>query len=48
MEIDNLKQREHDPDKIKSIIMEICRDRYLSAREISKLLNKGEDYIKRK
>jgi ATP-dependent DNA helicase RecG len=47
-EIDSLKQREHAPDKIKSIIMKICKDRYLSAKQISKLLNKGEDYIKRK
>ena len=47
-EIDILNRREHDSDKIKGIIKEICKDRYLSARQISGILNKGEDYIKRK
>jgi ATP-dependent DNA helicase RecG len=47
-EIDLLNRREHNPDKIKGIIKEICKDRYLSARQISGILNKGEDYIKRK
>jgi len=47
-EIDFLNRREHDSDKMKSIIKEICKDRYLSAKQISGLLNKGEDYLKRK
>ena len=47
-EIDILNRREHDSNKIKGIIKEICKDRYLSARQISGILNKGEDYIKRK
>lgn len=47
-EIDILNQREHDSDKIKGIIMEICKERSLSAKQISGILNKGEDYIKRK
>ena len=47
-EIDLLNRREHNSDKIKVIIKEMCKDRYLSAKQISGILNKGEDYIKRK
>jgi ATP-dependent DNA helicase RecG len=47
-EIGDLLRREHNSEKIKGIIKEICKDRYLSAKQISGILNKGEDYIKRK
>ena len=46
--ISQLNQREHDRDKVKSIILDICSIRAFKANEIATYLNKGEDYVKRK
>lgn len=46
--IDELKQRVHDSDKIREIILEICENHFLKASQIATILNKGEDYLKRK
>lgn len=47
-EIENLKRREHNVVKVKTIIMKICADKYLKASQISEILGRGEGYIKRK
>ena len=46
--ISELKSREHDVEKVKNIIHEICGDKYVKARHIAEALGKGEDYVKRK
>ena len=46
--IDELNQREHDSDKIKDIIIELCALKTMKASEIAGYLKKGESYIKRK
>ena len=46
--IEQLNQREHDTEKIKSIILDMCAFRAMKAIEIAGYLNKGEGYIKRK
>jgi ATP-dependent DNA helicase RecG len=46
--IAELKQREHDADKIKDIIVDLCKIRAMKATEIAGYFGKGEDYIKRK
>jgi ATP-dependent DNA helicase RecG len=43
-----LKERESNPEKIKEIIVEICRIRYFRLIEIASLLQKGDNYISRK
>lgn len=43
-----LHKREHDPEKVKAIILEICGQRPAKATEIAALLRKGEKYVKRK
>lgn len=45
--IEELKKREHDQSKIKSIIQEICKDNFVKATDIASVLKKGEHYIKR-
>ena len=46
--ISELKQREHDHEKVESIVLEICQTQFAKATHVAQLLNKGEDYIKRK
>ena len=46
--IGELKQREHDNERVEAIILEICETRYVRALHIAQILGKGEDYIKRK
>jgi ATP-dependent DNA helicase RecG len=46
--IEQLNQREHDIEKVKSIILEMCAIRAMKAIEIAGHLNKGEGYVKRK
>lgn len=46
--IAQLNQREHDAEKIKAIIKDLCAIRAMKAVEIAFYLNKGDDYIKRK
>ena len=46
--IEELNQREHDSDKIKDIIIELCALKTMKASEIASYLKKGESYIKRK
>jgi ATP-dependent DNA helicase RecG len=46
--IAQLSQREHDVEKIKTIIKDLCAIRAMRAVEIASYLNKGDDYIKRK
>jgi len=43
-----LKQREHDKQKVIEIIKNLCSIRALSSDEIAGILNKREDYIRRK
>ena len=47
-QIANLKAREHDASKVKSIIIQLCSKRAVKAVAIAKALGKGEDYVKRK
>lgn len=46
--IGELKKREHDTKKVEAIILEICKNRPVKASHVAEILNKGEDYIKRK
>ncbi len=46
-QISQLKQREHDTDKLKKIIREICAEQFVKATEIAAALSKGETYVKR-
>lgn len=46
--IKQLNLREHDIDKIKGIILDLCAFRTMKATEIAAYLDKREDYIKRK
>lgn len=46
--IEQLNQREHDTEKVKGIILDICAIRAMKAIEIAAYLNKGEGYVKRK
>ncbi len=46
--IAELNQREHDAEKVKAIILDICAIRAMKAIEIASYLSKGEGYIKRK
>ena len=46
--IEQLNQREHDIEKVKSIILDMCAIRVMKAIEIAGYLNKGEGYVKRK
>lgn len=46
--IKQLNQREHDSEKVKNIILDICAIRAFKATEIAAYLNKGEGYVKRK
>jgi ATP-dependent DNA helicase RecG len=46
--ISALKQREHDNEKVESVIQDICQVHYVKATHVAQALNKGEDYIKRK
>ena len=41
--IAELKQREHDADKIKDIIVDLCKLRAMKAIEIAGYFGKGED-----
>lgn len=47
-EITSIERRVNDPDKIISLIIKICAHRPHTSDEIAKLLNKREDYIRRK
>ena len=46
--IEQLNQREHDIEKVMSIILDMCAIRAMKAIEIASYLNKGEGYVKRK
>ncbi|MFV0505446.1 MAG: ATP-binding protein [Bacteroidales bacterium] len=46
--IGQLKNREHNHDKVKDIVRELCKDDCVNAGTISKLLKKGEVYVRRK
>lgn len=46
--IEQIKDREHDIAKVKSIIIDLCAFKTMKASEIAKYLNKGDDYLKRK
>jgi len=46
--INQLNQREHDSEKVKNIILDLCAIRAMKAIEIARYLNKGEGYVKRK
>lgn len=46
--IEQLNQREHDTEKVKSIILDMCAIRAMKAIEIAAYLHKGEGYVKRK
>lgn len=46
--ISELKKREHNHEKVEDIIIEICDEHYVKAVHVAEILNKGEDYIKRK
>lgn len=46
--IEQLNQREHDIEKVKSIILDMCAIRVMKAIVIAAYLNKGEGYVKRK
>lgn len=46
--IAELKKREHDADKIKDIIVDLCKFKVMKATEIAGYFGKGEDYMKRK
>ena len=47
VKVNNLKKRENDPAKLTEIIKEICSLRAYSSNEISVILNKREDYIRK-
>ncbi|EON78133.1 hypothetical protein ADIS_1330 [Lunatimonas lonarensis] len=47
-QLDLLNQREHDAAKVKDIITKICAKEHVKAVHIAAVLNKREDYIKRK
>jgi ATP-dependent DNA helicase RecG len=46
--IEQLNQREHDTEKLKSIILDMCAIRAMKAIEIAAYLHKGEGYVKRR
>lgn len=46
--IAGFNKREHNAEKVKDIIKELCAIRAMKAVEIASYLNKGDDYIKRK
>ncbi len=46
--INALKEREHNPNKIEAIILEICTTGFVQATHVAKTLKRGEDYVKRK
>lgn len=46
--VSNIKQRENDPTIIKEFIIEVCALRAYKSLELSVMLNKREDYIRRK
>lgn len=46
--ISQLKKREHDHEKVRNIILDICSIRPFMAIEIARYFGKGEDYIKRR
>jgi len=46
--IAQLNKREHDVEKIKDTIKDLCAIRAMKATEIAMCLGKGDDYIKRK
>jgi len=46
-EILSLKARERDSEKIKKIIVQLCKDQELSISEIASILNKEENWISR-
>jgi ATP-dependent DNA helicase RecG len=47
-EIEALKQKEHDYQKIAQIIKRLCSIKALTSNEIAIILNRREDYIRRK
>ena len=46
--INQLGERVHDAQLIKTIVQEICKTDYFKSSEIAELLDKREDYVKRK
>jgi len=47
-EINSLKQREHNVEKITRIIKKLCTIKSMNSHETAELFGKREDYIKRK
>jgi len=47
-EIKDISPKEHDADKVKSIIKKLCAVKPMKSAEVAELLGKREDYIKRK
>lgn len=45
--IESLKQREHDTQKVRDIILDLCEDKFYKATQIADILGKGENYVKR-
>jgi ATP-dependent DNA helicase RecG len=48
LRLNDLKKREHDSDKVRRIISEVCGQRAVKATEIAEIFGKGEAYMKRK
>ena len=46
--INALKEREHNPNKIEAIILDICATGFVQATHVAEILKRGEDYVKRK
>jgi ATP-dependent DNA helicase RecG len=46
--IEQLNKREHDAEKVKNIILDLCSVRSMRAVEIANYLKKGEGYVTRK
>ncbi|MCC6448589.1 MAG: putative DNA binding domain-containing protein [Chitinophagaceae bacterium] len=46
--ISQLNLREHNPEKVKTIIQDLCALKPMKASEIASYFSKGENYIKRK
>ena len=46
--LSRLKQREHNSQKVKEVIKLICKEGHVKAYHIAEILDKREDYIKRK
>lgn len=48
LEIGELKQKEHNSQKVRGVIIKLCSIRAFTSNEIAKILNKRDDYIRKK